>query len=156
MITHKLIEGETKYPIGNHIVYNLPVINSMANGILGIKNIYFADKDGLILICRGSSGSIIAGIVANKLFFEIDNITIIHIKKEDEVAHNDGDLHYGIIKNQLIVVIDDFISTGNTIWKIIEKTNIFILPNKYDILCVSGNGATSSLEDYFEHQIISK
>jgi len=154
MITHQLIEGETKYPVGNHIVYNLPVINSMANGILGIKNIYFADKDGLILICRGSSGSIIAGIVANKLSTEIDDITIIHVKKENEVAHDDGNLRHGIVKNQLTVIIDDFISTGNTIWKIMDETNQYIY--KYDILCVSGNGATSSLKDYFEHQIISK
>jgi len=154
MITHQLIEGETKYPVGSHIVYNLPIINDMANGILAIKNIYFAKKDGLILICRGSSGSIIAGIVANKLSTEIDDITIIHVKKEDEVAHDDGNLRYGIVKNQLTVIIDDFISTGNTVWKIMDKTNQYIY--KYDILCVSGSGATSSLKDYFEHQIISK
>ena len=72
------------------------------------------------IICRGNSGTIISSIVAHTL--ELD---LIVIRKEENSHGRDVEMGYYNNPNSSIIpnaiIIDDFISSGNTISKIIES-----------------------------------
>ena len=158
METLRLIDGSTKYPIGDHITSNLPVINSMATAIMDLIHSEYNDRDTILLICRGSSGAIIAGIVANILLINFAKIVrVIHIKKENEHAHATH-IDYELFTSTCVnIVIDDFISTGTTIQSIVDKIQGLSKLIQLNILCVSGQGLDSDMiNDVFEYQIISK
>jgi len=66
---HILIEGgeggeQINYPVGYHIIENLPIIKQMVKTFKLVP----VNKDKQVnLICMGSSGAIIATIFANEL-----------------------------------------------------------------------------------------
>lgn len=80
------------------------------------------------IVCRGSSGAIMATVLFTKLkmlgMFEIPKIIrICHIKKEGENAHCNSISSYedsGTLDKQMYVWIDDFIDSGNTFEKSLE------------------------------------
>lgn len=121
-----------QYPVGSNIQENIPIINQMAKVI----NELFVDEY-INLLCMGSSGAIIASIVA----LSNPKMTIIHVKKDGEDSHSTSlTSKYDNAKN---VIIDDFIATGDTLNKIYRKfksrmewlnSNVVI-----DAVCVTGS-----------------
>lgn len=137
MEKHRLIDGQIYYPVGHDLVRNIRIIKQMAEYIYLVLSEYYS-HDRTILVCRGASGSIIAGIIAPILFeMGIEDIQIYHIKKEGESTHTRG-LPNGF-ETANLVVVDDFICTGQTIEAIhIELDKIFGYHRIPEIVCVSG------------------
>lgn len=137
MKTHKLIDGQIYYPVGYNLARNIEIIKQMSKFIYLILSEYYL-LDKIILICRGLSGSIIAGIIAPILFeMGIKDIQIYHVKKENESTHDRG-LPCDF-KTSRLVIVDDIICTGQTIQAIQrEMDNMFGYHRVPDIICVSG------------------
>lgn len=112
-------DGTLDYPIGKI----MSQVNKYINDILLTfeKNNIDLDKEGfsINLWCRGSSGAILAGIFASK--FIRATVRIIHIKKQGEKSHQS--YHHDIC-NGCDIVIDDFMDTGSTIFRIWHDSNI--------------------------------
>lgn len=127
-----------EYPVGEYILNNKNKIIDMAQAFAVIDEF---KNEGLNLICRGSSGAIIATIFAMIL---PNMSTIVHIKKEGESAHSSAlILNYGY-KN---IIVDDMICTGETLNIIYDKLNssyMFSLKTPIIIDCVCVSGADSS------------
>lgn len=104
------------YPVGLCIIENIPLIEIMAAEFMGIRE-YTGKK--VNIICRGSSGAIIAAIFTQK----IPNMCkIVHVKKPGEDSHNSStDLWYD---NAINIIVDDQISSGgilNAIWEYMSE-----------------------------------
>lgn len=131
-ILNKKLESTMDYPVGIHIRNNREHISAMIESIESIKE--FEGKF-INLICRGSSGAIIAGIIS--VMLKNEN-RIIHIKKEGEISHNCNIPTLG--NDKINIIVDDLICTGKTVNKIYqalteELSNINLV---IDCLCISG------------------
>lgn len=122
-----------------------------------IYNTYKEDIEedvSITFIVRGTSGAMIAGAVANELHHIISSIKtciLIVRKSEDYNAHCSS--LYGIdrIGAARIVVIDDFITSGDTIEAILQSLDKYFgvishPTKKYDMLCVSNFIDTKALK----------
>lgn len=140
MIPLNLIKNTIYYPVGNNLDRNGSIIEEMANYIyLTILDYYSASYDEPVtLVCRGSSGAIIAGMVAYHLTsYGMKNVYIYSVKKDGEKTHYREPLHN--FYHSILVVVDDFISSGATIEAIqIHLDHLFKKHKKIDIVCVSG------------------
>lgn len=111
------------YPVGLFIQPNLGIIKEY----IRIIKEDFPDKD-IDLICTGSSGAIIAGIIASKV-----KCRIIYVTKDGERSHSShghrpsSDAH--------TIVVDDIISTGKTIKRILDAYRGI----RFNCLIVSGS-----------------
>lgn len=117
-------KSQIKYPIGENITHNISIIKKMAKAIISLNN------ENICLCCRGSSGAIIAGIIAS-LLPKHYSCSIAHIKKEGEFSHFSG---FYIPDNAFVVIVDDFIISGKTINSIYE--NIISSYPSVDIGCL--------------------
>lgn len=118
---HLRIKGEgcLDYPVGRNMS---KVIKYVDHILLTFKeNNIDLDQEKMFinLWCRGSSGAIIAGIFASK--FIRATVRIIHIKKQGEKSHQS--YHHDICDG-CDIVIDDFMDTGSTIFRIWHDSNI--------------------------------
>ena len=125
---------EFYYPIG----LNLSVNSSRAEEIAAVLKqciiTNYPNTKTINFWCRGSSGPILATLVATYLGNHyLSNIN--HVKKENEESHSDNNYKYKEL-DQVNVVIDDFIRTGTTIDAILEATTKTGL--NPEILCISG------------------
>lgn len=101
------------YPVGLNMQY---VTYYLENAAHLFKEYYPETSQSINLICRGSSGAILAGIFY--MFIPEYNVEIHHVKKPKEKSHShDIDL----LENGLNVIIDDFICTGETVNAIYDK-----------------------------------
>lgn len=105
-------QWEISYPIGSHIDEAITYINKVYATI--ILNELFKNRD-INLWCRGSSGAILAGLLASRLLTTktFYSVQVIHVKKPNENAHG-SDLTY-VIEDGCNIIIDDFSYTGDTI-----------------------------------------
>lgn len=124
------------YPVGKFIEYNIPVIRIMA-----IKLEKLFQGDTLVLWCSGSSGAIISAIVSSNLK---NKVFINHIKKSGEYSHDYGD--YITNPNYRHIVIDDFISSGETI-RFIYRTMCSNLIESADCVCVTGSVSKTQINN---------
>lgn len=127
------------YPVGHNLVKNLPAIKQMGDEI-GAR--YHDNK--IHLFCQGSSGAIIAGIVVANLTTIGIEAEVNHVKKEGEWSHHSGAARIGSFDdNSVCIIIDDFISSGETVNRIYaEYENCMKMsgrPVKLDALVVRGN-----------------
>ena len=102
------------YPIGSDYLPNLTVCKELAS------NIMFEFPDNKIqFICTGSSGAIIAALVAQ----HINNSKICHVKKEGEKSHCTASVESN---NEFVkIIIDDFVCSGSTVNRLIRYLNNF-------------------------------
>lgn len=122
------ISNYIEYPVGLNMTKNLVAINEMATRLTEV----YPGKD-FTLWCRGSSGSIIAGILSYLLR---GNIIINHVKKEGEYSHSSSVSTLQEPNTRIHVIVDDLIASGYTIESILDKmTNLCIKP---DALCITG------------------
>lgn len=157
----------TYYPVG----YNWMKVRK---DFIEIFKIFFKNhkdelfKDYVIwgLVCTGSSGIILASMLAEFLYQNVDNINvrIMNIPKHGENPHSYSFVHYrftncGKIR---VIVIDDICSSGNTLSKIYEAfDNVFgelrnesILPEKrieFHSLILSGSEYKKPINFTFKH-----
>ena len=132
---------DVHYPVGS----NIEAADSLATAMVkAIESFY---KTPINLICQGSSGAILAALVGSKL----KNMNkIIHIKKEGESSHCNGDVEF-ISSKDTNIIIDDFISSGDTVNRLYEQ-----FKKKYDhvlhCLCVSRHISKDKLS--FKHYYV--
>jgi adenine/guanine phosphoribosyltransferase-like PRPP-binding protein len=131
---------ELQYPVGTYIYQNIPKIKLMVAEVMKVKALITKLKDnGANIICRGSSGAIIATIFATEMVGI--NTQIIHIKKDGESAHSGGD---NIIRDGVNIIVDDFICTGETMTAIYTRFKRITSLGIIDAVCVTGKAKNLS------------
>ena len=120
-----IIENEKlkcmNYPVGVYLQSNLSIIKEYIKIIKSLK------KEKIDLICTGSSGAIIAGIISSKI-----NCRVLYVRKEGENSHQQhGDSPY---IDSYTIVVDDFVFSGQTIKRILDHYRY----TKLNCLLVSG------------------
>ena len=106
------------YPVGKHINLAILFIDSMLPHLL--KEI--GDKH-INLFVRGSSGAILGALLAKSVK---NPTTIYYIKKDGEDRHGGDPGLFTEIKDGVNIILDDFISSGNTINSIYKKISPII------------------------------
>lgn len=109
------------YPLGIHIDNTYESINYIIDHFLKVAKSDIENNAQIAIVCRGSSGAIMAAILYTKLkalttsMPRIDmNIKICHIKKSGENAHNTSVNVFREGDNAMYIWIDDFTDSGNT------------------------------------------
>lgn len=102
---------EIGYPVGRYINEAIEFISRVTNKITSEE--LLPKRKEIILWCRGSSGSILAALLASKLVVLGFKVIIRHVKKPGEDSHTSN----GWINdyNYFNIIIDDFVATGDTI-----------------------------------------
>ena len=136
---------DVSYPFGVYWEHSY-----IQQGAKAIFNTYKEDiEEGISItfVARGTSGAMIAGAMLNELH-NISPTTKTYIlivrKKENVGAHCFSLRGIHEVGTTRFIVVDDFISSGETIKAIIqdldEQLGMFPCPtNKYDMLCVSNS-----------------
>lgn len=134
-LIHFKEDNDCTYPVGASFNRNRDYIVEVARNIHTI-----AGKERRIaLICRGTSGTILAGAVGYILKKKQHNVSIIVSRKREESTHDfnmSGVEFLQSTDRPFSVVIDDFISTGNTIKAILKDIDSIITIPTLDMLCV--------------------
>lgn len=135
MVTHykEIAElGGTGYPVGADMEGVMNTVNQMYKILIehiGKEN----KKHHWTLVCRGSSGAILAGAVGCLLKSDKISCEILHIKKPGEQSHQESATFQPKSK---IIIIDDFIVSGNTVNSIHRELVEIGRPFEVDILIV--------------------
>jgi len=134
--------GHIQYPVGTDIKGTMIAVKNMADAIKELYPLHENMKYGFNLFVRGSSGAIIGGLICE--YLSNYPIRICHIKKEGESSHFNSSYltNREAAKN---IIIDDFISTGETV-NIIYQKMIDSEINNVDLLIVSGTIYESYLQ----------
>lgn len=135
------------YPVGETIAFNLPIINHYTSIIKRLTEKQHKEKT-IILYCRGSSGAIIAGIIASQLTEK--KVIVAHVKKDGESSHA-GKPTYSE-ENTFSVIVDDIICSGDTIGEIVSKINHI----RFDLLIISGGVSRYVINGFINHNRIKK
>lgn len=144
------------YPIGVDLDNNRIYTDKIAKVIYDTFKDQLSKESTLVFIIRGTSGAIISGIVASSIQ-NLDshiNTKILIVRKPNEAAHGYSLQGISTVNKDkdIIIVLDDFIVTGNTIKAIIEQLdNSEIDLSKYHMLCLN-----NSITDLLKHKAISK
>lgn len=128
--------SESKYPVGARFESNVTYIKLAASAITKFARGSYIN---IALICRGTSGSIIAGGVGYILSKRGFHVTIVVSRKEAESSHdyNMSGMLEAVRDKSLLIVIDDFIDNGYTIFKILEDIEEDRKTYRYDEPCLN-------------------
>lgn len=133
---------DCSYPVGAEFDDNFDYIRKAAKTL---HNIIDKNSD-IALVCRGTSGCILAGAVGYILKKKGRSVTIV-ISRKSENTHGDNmDGYYRILKGAVPVVIDDFVSSGNTINKILIDLDECVNKKTYPFLCIANFWSMNKLE----------
>ena len=134
-LIHFKEDTNCRYPVGASFNKNRDYIVEVARTIHTIVG-----KERCIsLICRGTSGTILAGAVGYILKKKQHDVSIIVSRKCEEISHSYSmsGVEFLDTKNKpFSVVIDDFIHTGNTIKTILKDVDSNITIPTLDMLCI--------------------
>ena len=135
------------YPVGASFNRNGDYIAEVARTIHTI-----AGKGRRIaLICRGTSGTILAGAVGYILKKRHHDVNIIVSRKCEESSHDYSMSGIGFLAPDSMpfsVVIDDFMDTGNTVKAILEDIDSNVTLPVLDMLCVDNCLSDKKLEEF--------
>ena len=110
-------------------------------------------KDKILLVVRGHSGSILAGGIAY-LLARKGNHVIISVSRKAETPHScnlDGmPLDRGDFK---IIIIDDFVESGDTIYNIINDLKQIKNIGHFDMLCISNHWDEEVIEEHRNKEV---
>lgn len=155
-----------EYPIGSYMSTLLSYTESAAQELVKLF-----PGDNIAFIVRGTSGAMIGGLMASHLIYNagICAKVIISRKPEDDChATNLESLEVVLNYNEnapfRLVVADDFICTGNTIYKIVRDVEFYIRqPFIFDALvihstlihnkCIEGNKVSGDMRLHEEGTI---
>lgn len=132
------------YPFG--IYWKHSYIQQSAQAIFNTYKENIEEGTSITFVARGTSGAMIAGAMLNELH-NINPTTKTYIlivrKKEDASAHCSSLKGISGVGTTRLIVVDDFIATGETIEAIIQELDEYFNKvihhpiNKYDMLCIS-------------------
>lgn len=93
-------------------------------------------EGNIILVVRGTSGTILAGGVSQLLSRRGRNVTIAVSRKFEERSHSYSLEAISRSTKGAFIILDDFISTGDTLEYVID--DLYKIKNKpFDMLCIS-------------------
>jgi len=153
IIYNKNLEYAMDYPVGENIQTNKKYIQAMVESFIEIDE--FKDKY-INIVCRGSSGAIIAGVFSILI---PNNHRIIYINKTGEQSHlsefNNLLKKSSEEQGAINIIVDDFICTGDTMRGI--KSSIDKKQGEtthINCICVTGRGKFDDVDlgfkpDYF-------
>lgn len=134
-LIHFKEDTDCVYPVGASFNRNRDYIVEVARTIHTI-----AGKERCIsLICRGTSGTILAGAVGYILKKKQHDVSIIVSRKCEENSHDYTMSDVGFLQSTdrpFSVIVDDFIDTGNTIKAILKDVDSDVTLPVLDMLCV--------------------
>ena len=134
-LIHFKEDTDCTYPVGASFNRNRDYIVEVARTIHTI-----AGKERCIaLICRGTSGTILAGAVGYILKRRNHDVNIIVSRKCEENSHDCSMSGVGFLQSTdrpFSVIVDDFIDTGNTIKAILEDVDSDVTLPVLDMLCI--------------------
>lgn len=134
-LIHFKEDTDCSYPVGASFNRNRDYIVEVARTIHTI-----AGKERCIsLICRGTSGTILAGAVGYILKKKQHDVNIIVSRKCEESSHDynmSGVEFLQSTDRPFSVIVDDFIDTGNTIKAILKDVDSDVTLPVLDMLCV--------------------
>lgn len=133
------------YPVGQH--FSLGNFNYIREAASSINKVFPTGK--LVLVVRGHSGSILAGGIAYILKRK-DRDVLISVSRKSESTHgvNLEGISSIISDDTHIIVVDDFVETGNTIETILKDLTGRIKGMKvFDMLCVANLWDESDLTE---------
>ena len=131
------------YPFGVHWKHSY--IQQSAEAIFNTYKEDIEEGTSITFVARGTSGAMVAGAMLNELH-NINPTTKTYIlivrKEEDTSAHCSSLRGINEVGTTRFIVVDDFISSGETIRAIIQDLDrqpwvSCPSSNKYDMLCVS-------------------
>ena len=122
-----LTKPTMNYPVGLNIQQNIPIIKQMAK-LLKLEY----PKKTLVFWVRGSSGAMIAAMISG--FLREQECIIHYVRKSGEDSHGGSD--YRNVTNAIHIIVDDFMSSGNTVRIIFEE--LAECDEVLDCLCLSG------------------
>lgn len=124
------------YPVGQY--FSSDNFDYIREAAFSINKVFPTGK--LILVVRGHSGSILAGGIAYILKRK-DRDVLISVSRKAESTHGDnleGISSYTVSGDTHIIVVDDFVQTGETIEAILKDLTERIEDMKvFDMLCVA-------------------
>ena len=127
-----------RYPIGQY--FSLDNFDYIREAASSINKIFPTGK--LILVVRGHSGSILAGGIAYILKRK-DRDVLISVSRKAESTHGDnleGISSCTVSDYTHIIVVDDFVDTGETIETILKDLTERIKDIRvFDMLCVANH-----------------
>lgn len=138
------------YPFGGAVVPNMKLIDRLIKKFISVKNKKYP-KHRVLLFCRGSSGAIIGGLFAAKL---LGDTQIIYVRKRGENRH--GAQNFLLQNNDLVVFVDDFVCTGETMRAMYKDIQPRLQKQKretIDFICVTGIVALHDLNFNVKHII---
>ena len=125
---HLLLENtKIHYPVGDNMSYAYNYIDKVAEILLPRLNF----NERVTLWVRGSSGAILGALLAQKIGL---NCIINHIKKSGENSHTDNCFS---TRPGIHIILDDFVSSGETIESIYNYAKKYIGGQKIDYLIVN-------------------
>lgn len=134
-LIHFKEDTNCRYPVGASFNKNRDYIVEVARTIHTI-----ARKERCIsLICRGTSGTILAGAVGYILKKKQHDVNIIVSRKWEEISHDYNMSGIGFLapsSRPFSVVIDDFIHTGDTVKTILKDIDSNIITRTLCMLYV--------------------
>lgn len=128
---------EIGYPVGRYMKDAIDFVDNVIEKIQTEK--LFPTGKEYILWCRGSSGSILAALLASKIVPL--PVIIRHVKKpmEDSHSHN----KFSTSSNQYNIIIDDFVASGETVRSIaLEMAKAGV--EEIDCIILSGSNVDST------------
>lgn len=127
------------YPFGVH--WKDEYIKQSARAIYNTYKNDISDGYTITFVARGTSGAMIAGAMLNELkhIESSTKVYILIVRKDGDDAHSSSLQGIDEIGLSKIIVIDDFIDSGDTINAILERldSRLNSMFPKYDMLCVS-------------------
>lgn len=127
---------EILYPVGQYYSDNFDYIREASSSI---NKVFPTGK--LILVVRGHSGSILAGGIAYILKRKGREV-LISVSRKAEPTHGENleGISSNVSDDTHIIVVDDFVQTGETIEAILKDLTERIKNMKvFDMLCISNH-----------------
>jgi phosphoribosylpyrophosphate synthetase len=118
------------YPVSNGIKEAIQTAKNMVEALIDV----YGSQQRFRLVCAGSSGAILSALAASILAGSV--VEIIHIKKDGEKSHCEGDQAEDYI-DTVTVIIDDLISSGDTVCRIYKKFTEANPEHKIDAIIVN-------------------
>ncbi len=129
--------GTIDYPFGRAFKHNQNLTNKLVDTFLEVKK-KLKYRHRIFIFCQGNSGSVVSTIFASRLTAEGYEPRIIYVRKRGESRH--GGLSFTPAADDLYIIVDDFISSGDTVNSIYKDIKGY-LPSTHkhiDVLCVTG------------------
>ena len=131
------------YPLGVHIDANYKAINYILDSFLTFATNDIAEYKNIGIVCRGSSGAIMASFLYTKikLLLSDSHIKICHIKKNGENSHNSAVNSFGIYSEAMYIWIDDFVDSGTTFEECLKAMKSELKDDNFQFnwtVCASG------------------